>query len=532
MNKPDSSAASTPESSRSQSSTVEPSARVQSAAVVAPSSQRSVARSDRVPAGVWIVAAAFVAIELAFSGRYGFQTDELYFIVAGHHLAFGYVDQPPLAPLLTRITDIFGVNPTAVRIVPALAGGATVVMAGKMAALFGGGRISRVLAALATACAPVLLGSDHIGNTTPLDLLAWTAVLLCVCMALLRDRPRWWLVAGVAAGLGLESDNLMMLLLIAIFVGIIVSAQRGVLRTAWPWLGSAIAAVIWAPNLIWLATHGWPELAMSAALHRENTSPADYAAAIPEQLLYAGILVSPLVVAGFVRLWRTSELRFIAIAATLVVAYVIAWIPGKGYYADGVLAPVLAAGAVAAEGWIRRGRRAGLRHGLLITAALAGLVIAVPLTLPLLPANRVHTLPAAAQQSNIGDSIGWPQLTAAVATQDTALTRAGERPTSIFTGYYPEAAALQLFGGHDHLPPAISGHNAYWMWGPGRASDHTVLVVDALSKLKPYFASCRLLTTYHAPYSVQNNWTDIQIGVCTRPVASWHTLWPHMKYYG
>jgi hypothetical protein len=500
---------------------------------IAASSQRTSACSDRVPAGVWLVAAAFVAIELAVSGRYGFMQDELYFIVAGHHLAFGYVDQPPLAPLLTRITDILGVNPTAIRIAPALAGGATVVMAGKMAGLFGGGRTSRVLAALAIACAPVLLGSDHVANTTPLDLLAWTAVLLCVCLALLRDQPRWWLLAGAAAGLGLESDNQLILLLIVIFVGILFSAQRGVLRTAWPWLGSAIAAVIWAPNLIWQATNGWPQLAMAAALHHENTSPGDYAGAIPEQLLYAGLLVTPLLVAGFVRLWRTQELRFIAIATALILVYFIAWVPGKPYYTDGMLAPVLAAGAVAAEAWIRRGRRTRLRRNLLIAAPLVGLVLIMPLILPLAPVTDVHSLPATVQQSSqVGDAVGWPQLTATVAAEDAALTHAGERPTSIFTGYYGEAGALDVLGTHDHLPPVLSRQNAYWMWGPGRASDHTVLVVDALSQLRPYFASCRLLTTYHAPYGVQNDWTDIQIGACTGPVASWPTLWPRLKYYG
>ena len=244
----------------------------------------SVSRSDRVPVLVWVIAAIFVAVELAVSGRYGFQQDELYFIVAGHHLAFGYVDQPPLAPLLTRITGILGVSPTAIRIIPALAGGAIVIMAARLAALFGAGRFGRVLAALTTACAPVVIGAVHVGNTTPLDLLAWAAVLLCVSTALLRHRPRWWLAAGAAAGVGLEADNLVVLLLIGLAVGLLVSDHRPVLRTRWPWLGAGIAAVIWAPNLIWQATHGWPQLAMSAALHRENTSPGDYAGGVPAQL--------------------------------------------------------------------------------------------------------------------------------------------------------------------------------------------------------------------------------------------------------
>ena len=501
-------------------------------AAAPPDAQPPALSSDRLPALVWVIAAVFVAVELAVSGRYGFQQDELYFLVAGHHLAFGYVDQPPLAPLLTRITDVLGVTPTAIRIVPALCGGAIVVMAARLAALFGAGRLGRVLTALVTACAPVLLGSVHVGNTTPLDLLAWAAVLVCVAAALLRHRPRWWLVAGAAAGVGLEADNLVILLLIALAAGLLFSAQRPVLRTRWPWLGAAIAAVIWAPNVIWQATHGWPQLAMSAALHRENTSAADYAAAVPGEIIYLGLVMAPLVVAGFVVLWRTAELRFLAIAASLVLLYVAAWVPGKVYYADGVALVVLAAGAGATERWIARARQPGRRLRPVVVASLVGVAVTLPLVLPVLPASAVHSLPASSQQSNVGDSIGWPQLTRAVAAQDAALVRAGEAPTSIFTGYYPEAAALAVYGGADRLPPVLSGHNAYWMWGPGQASDRTVLVVDALGRLRPYFASCRLLTTHNPPYQVQSDWTNIQIGVCTGPKAGWPALWPHLKLYG
>ena len=492
-----------------------------------------VSRADRVPVLAWVIGAVFVAVELAVSGRYGFQQDELYFIVAGHHLAFGYVDQPPLAPLLTRVTDIFGVNPTAIRILPALAGGAVVVGSARLAALFGAGRFGRILAALMMACTPVLLAATHIANTTSLALLTWTAVLICVTTALLRDRPRWWLGAGAVAGVGLENDNLLVLLLIGLGLGILLSQHRPVLRTRWPWLGAGLAAVIWAPNVIWLAAHGWPQLAMASALHQENNSAGDYVAGLPAQLIYLGLLVAPLVIAGFVILWRTAELRFIAVAATLVLVYVLVWIPGKVYYPDGVASAVLAAGALAAERWIARARRPRLRRGLVLAASLVGAAVILPYVLPLLPAADVHDLPTSVQQSApIGDSIGWPQLTRAVAAQDAALVRAGQRPTSIFTGYYGEAAALDVLGGQDHLPPVLSGHNAYWIWGPGQASDRTVLVVDALGQLKPYFASCRLLATFNPPDRVNNDWTDLQIGVCTGPVAGWPALWPHLKHYG
>jgi len=382
--------------------------------------------SDRVPSLAWLIAAAFVAVELAVSDRYGFQQDELYFIEAGRHLAFGYVDQPPLAPLLTRITGLLGVSPTAIRIVPALAGGAIVVAAARFAALFGAGRLGRVLAALATACAPVLLGSDHIANTTPLELLAWAVVLLCVATALLRHRPRWWLGAGAAAGAGLETNNLMVMLLAGVALGILVSGYRSALRTRWPWLGAGLAAVIWAPNVIWQATHGWPQLAMASALHQENSTVADYAGGLPAQVLYAGLLMAPLVIAGFIRLWRTPEVRFIAVTATLIVVYVLAWVPGKPYYADGVLPAVLAAGAVAAERWTARTRWPRTLRGIVLAAPVVGMAVLLPYTLPVLPVADLHTTHQA--NSTLGDTVGWPQLTAAVAGRTRTWCVRASRP--------------------------------------------------------------------------------------------------------
>jgi hypothetical protein len=486
---------------------------------------------DRVPRPVWLIAGAFTALLLAVSGLYGFQQDELYFLVASHHLAFGYVDQPPLAVLLARTTDIFGTNPTAIRIIPALAGGATVVIAARLAALFGAGRGGRVLAALGTACAGVLMGSDHTGNTTPYDLLAWAVVLLCVCTALLRDRPRWWLGAGAAAGLGVEDEYLITTLIGALIIGLLVtSAHRRVLATPWPWLGGLVALAIWAPNLVWQFANGWPQATMASALHQQNTSTADYIAGLPEQLLYAGLLGLPLAIAGFVRLYRHRELRFLAVAATLVVLYVLVWVPGKAYYTDGMLPAVIGAGSVSAERWLASAsdRRRRFRRGLVVAGVALTAIVVVPNALPVFPIAAVHKFPP---DKNVNDSIGWPQLTADVAAQDAALTREGHAPTSIYTGAYGEAAALLLYGGPDHLPPVISAHNSFYTWGPGTASDATVIVVDALGQVSPYFASCRQLAVYNPPDHVRSDWNNIPIGVCTGPVASWKTLWPHLKHY-
>jgi 4-amino-4-deoxy-L-arabinose transferase-like glycosyltransferase len=437
------------------------------------------------------------------------------------------VDQPPLAVLLARTTDIFGVNPTAIRILPALAGGAIIVIAARLAALFGARRAGQGLAALAIATAPVFLGATHIGNTTPYDLLAWAVILLCVTTALLRDRPRWWLGAGAAAGLGLENEYLVTTLIGALVAGILLtSAHRRVIATPWPWLGGLIALVIWAPNLAWQFANGWPQLTMANALHNQNITASDYIAGLPGQLTYAGILGVPLVIAGLIRLYRHPELRFLGIAATLVVAYVLAWVPGKVYYSDGMLPAVIAAGSVSAERWLARAPRP--RRGLIAVGAVLSILLVVPNTLPVLPIAVLHNVPP---DKTVNDSIGWPQLAAAVAAQDAALTRAGQAPTSIYTIAYAEDGALQLYGGPYHLPPVISAHNSFWTWGPGSASDARVLVVDGLQQLRPYFASCRPLAVFNPPDQVQSDWNDITIGVCTGPAASWQALWPHLKHY-
>ena len=486
--------------------------------------------SGGLPVPVWVIAAVFVAVELAVSGRYGFLQDELYFIEAGRHLAFGYVDQPPLAPLLSRVTDVLGVNPTAVRIVPALAGGAVVVIAARFAVLFGAGRFGRILAALLAACAPLVVALAHLGITGSPDFLAWAVVLLCVTTALRQDRPRWWLGAGLAAGIGLEDNNLMLLLLICLTVGIFCTGHRRVLGTGWPWLGAGIAAVIWAPNVAWQAAHGWPQLAMASELHQLNSSPAARLAGPVTILAFGGLLVIPLLVAGFVRLWRTPDLRFLAITSALLVVYVLAWIPGKTYYAEGTAPVLLASAAVAAESWIARGRRPGLRRRLVVAAPLVSIAISVQTILPVVPVAYLHDVPEL-DIVTTADTVGWPQLAGAVAAQDAALARAGQAPTSIFTGNYGEAGALDVLGTGDHLPPVLSGQNGYWIWGPARASDRTVLVVDALGWLRPYFARCRLLTTYNPPDHVPSDFTGLQIGVCTGPSAGWPELWPRLKHY-
>lgn len=473
----------------------------------------------------YLFAVLFLVVELVVADRYGFEQDELYFIADGHRPALGYVDQGPLSPLLAAATNWPGHGPFTVRILPALFGAAIVLASARTARIFGAGRLGQSTAALAAACSPVVIGAAHELTTTPLDLLCWALALMWIAEAVLRERPRLWLAAGAAVGVGLEDKDLILTLLVALGVALAATrAGRARLRTRWPWLALAVAFVLAAPNLIWQATHGWPLLTMSSALRAEHSSGSDYVNGLPAQLVYPGLLAIPLIVAGLARLLREEQTRFLGIGAIALAAYVVLSIPGRPYYDAGVLPLLLGAGAdlvERAKPWLRRTILIGIPVLTLLT---------LETLLPIQPIAAEHTIPGIAKvNSDLGDTIGWPQLADAVAADVARLTARGTVPTSIYAENYSEAAAITYYD--SGLPPVLSGHNQYWLWGPGNASDDTVLVVGGDDAVAPHFQSCTSVSVYQAPFSVDNDFTPISISLCTGPRGSWAVLWPGLRTY-
>src|SRR6202000_1547011 len=127
-----------------------------------------------------------------------------------------------------------------------------------------------------------------------------------------------------------------------------------------------------------------------SSLHHENSSGAAYLGGLPAQIIYGGLLTFPVLIAGVAGLWRTRELRSLALTVTIVAVYVLAWVPGKPYYTSGLLPAVLAAGWVAAERWSVRGRRPLGRRVLVVGAILLATVVELPTVLPVWPVRDLH----------------------------------------------------------------------------------------------------------------------------------------------
>jgi len=299
------------------------------------------------------VALGAVALELAVSGRYGYVRDELYFLAAGQHLAFGYVDQPALTPVLARVSAVLGGNSlVGLRVLPALALGAIVMLTAAMSRLLGAGRIGQMLAALAAAtCGEYLAAAHELTTTTP-DFLFWTVTLYLVTRLLASRDARWWLAIGGCVGVASEAKWNIGFLAVALLAGFLLTGARPLLRSRHLAVGGVIAAVLAAPDLIWQTVHGWPNMAVFSVLQMQaGHNRATYWLA---QIIFTGLALTPIWVAGLYWSLRSAQarpFRAVGIGCALVVLLQFV-LGGKPYYPGAAYTFLLAAGCVPVERWL------------------------------------------------------------------------------------------------------------------------------------------------------------------------------------
>jgi hypothetical protein len=348
------------------------------------------------------------AVLMALSDRYGFDRDELYFLDCARHLQASYVDQPVLAPLLAWVSlKLFGVSLPGLRVWPALAAWATVVVAGLTAREFGGTRRAQLLAAFGTAMATWLLSSDHLANTTPYALLAWAALALVVVRIGRTGDCRWWLAGGVVAGLGVADDHSEAFLAIAVVIGALLSGGRKMIWNGWFAAGAVIMLAFEVPDLWWQAQHGWATIPMTEALNRENGGLAQVGPWIFGQLGNTIVTLAGVPVIGLWCLWRSGRPLWRALAWAYGLLFVLfAFTAGaKGYYLAAAYVYLLAAGAVAIDRWLQA-RPGRLRNLMLVTAVLTA--VNLPGALPVLPAAGLARTFYKSNETQL-ETIGWPR---------------------------------------------------------------------------------------------------------------------------
>jgi Dolichyl-phosphate-mannose-protein mannosyltransferase len=478
---------------------------------------------------VFALAAAVATLLLLVSNRFGYTGDELYFLEAARHLAWGYADQPALLPLLTHGLDVvLGGSPVALRTPSALMAAADVVIAALITRELGGRRGAQVLAAAACALAPVTLQSGHIFITNTVDIfLASLSCWLLVRWIRLRD-DRLLLATAAVVAVELQVKYLAVAFWAVLFANALIFGPRKLLCRPKLWIGVLLVVVVSAPGLIWQAQHGWPQLAMSGVIAKEDADAgASGIRMVPAVLASAGILGIALLIHGLVRLAGSPHLRpyrFLGWTFVgLVVLYAVSG--GRGYYAASYLVLPWAAAAVDLQDRhpLRRARWRWWIGAPLVTLSVA----LIPQMLPLYPLSKL----ADTSDGVSLETVGWPEMADTVAGIYKALPAAERSNTVIMTDRYEQAAALDHYGPARGLPPVYSGHRAYWYFGrPADTTRHVIYVGADTDYLDRFFGTVRKVGEVDNGLAAPNMNQGMPIWWCDSPRQSWAALWPEFNH--
>ncbi|MEU8227648.1 glycosyltransferase family 39 protein [Kribbella sp. NPDC048915] len=464
------------------------------------------------------------AVLTALSGRYGYHRDELYFMVAGRHLSWGYVDQPPLTPFIARVsTAIFGDTVMGLRVFSTLSTVATIMVVALIAREFGSARRGQVLAAICTAVSGFVLAVGHLVSTATYDVLAWMLIALFAVKLLRTGDGRWWLALGVTAGIALENKYLVVLPVGALLVSLLIVGPRSVLRSWWLVVGVAVAGLLALPNVVWQFQHDWPQLTVASGISADDGTE-NRIMFVPLQILQLSPFLVPVWVAGFRRIWRQLPwARSVALAYPVLCVIVLAT-GGKAYYALPLLLVLVAAGCEPTLRWIDQHRRAALAA--LPLAAVSSAVF----TLPVLPASATDlVIPVNKEQ---GEQIGWPDFAASVASAWQTIPEAERSHATLLTGNYGEAGALARYGSAHGLPAPYSPHMSFWEWAtPPNTNTGPVLLVEQERTLgfESHFRDCAQVGTI--TNIVANDADGTALVLCSGPTEPWSALWPRLRRY-
>ena len=496
----------------------------------------------------WAVAAVAVLVQLLTDGRYGYFRDELYFIATSNHLAWGYVDFAPLAALILRVNRaLFGESLHALRLLPALAQGAQIVLTGLIARELGGRRFSVFLSGVCVLVAPVVLVMGGRYSMNVFEPLFWMGCIYFLLLAINRNQPKLLVWCGVLIGLGLENKHSTVFFLFALTVGIVATSERRLLKSKWLWIAVGIAFLICLPNLIWQYQHDFPTWVDLNNVRKtgKNTvlPPLRF---LQQQVLMlnpAGALVW-IAGLGFLLFHRAGK-RYRSLGVTyLAFLAVMMALDAKDYYLAPIYPMLFAAGGVYWEELIRR--RAGLRW---VRVAVPVLVVVMgamltPLVIPILPIAKVlpymetlgiklpHTETHYSQQlpQHFADEFGWPEMVASVADVYNAMPPEERAKTGILAGNYGEAGAIDFFGSRYGLPKSISANQNYYYWGPRDYTGESLILLQwDMDGAKRWCQSVDEGPTLDPQYGM--NEEHYTILVCHGLKVPLTSFWPKLKHW-
>lgn len=477
---------------------------------------------------------------------YGLFRDELYYIICGRHLAWGYVDLAPLAALQARVAEsLFGLHNQAMfRIFSALAGSARVFLTGTLAWSLGARRMAQGIAMIGVLLAPVYLTLDGVLAMNSFESLFWMICLLSVIQMVRGGTLHWWIAFGISGGLGVLNKPSIAFFLFGVLGGLLLTPERRILKSRWTIAAVVLIVGISMPFLVWQADRHWPMWDLLFKINHYNINgnlgPLAFLQAQIEMLNVVSLfLIIPgilwLLTAKFARNFRWIGLMYLGMLLVMVRAH------AKNYYVAPVYPILFAAGAVAYQEWFSTSPKT--RWLAPAVACLIGIwgAITLPLSIPVMPPHKtlayakgMHLLRKSdpTDQSPLpailADRLGWHHFVADVARVYASLPPAERAVTGIYCDNYGEASAINLYGPEYGLPIAVSGHQNYFFWGANGYTGKVLIMIGGTRKeLQKQFASVEKFQRSYNPLA--NHFSNRPIYLCRGERRSMSEDWSNWK---
>jgi hypothetical protein len=489
------------------------------------------------------------AAHMVVSGRYGYFVDELYYLACSHHLAWGYVDQPPLIAIITWLERVtLGDSLRALHFLPAVAAGLRVLLTGLIARELGARRFGMVLACVCVMVAPIYLGLDSLLTMNAFESLFWMGAALVALKIFSGASPKLWLLFGMICGIGLLNKHSMLFFGFGLFVGLVLTKQRRQFASPWIWLGGLIALLIFLPNLLWEIQRHFPtvELLRNVQKSGRNTEMGPLRFLEQQALMIFHPLTAPVWIAGLVELlrdregkgWRVLGITWMVIMTCMLTMH------GRMYYPAPAYPMLFAAGGLAIERWLTGVRSARwLKPGYITLLVVTGVLIAPFAYFPMLTVDQYiayarfwHFEPPRIETHRLGplpqlyaDQFGWKEMAQVVADAYQKLPLEERKSCAIFGQNYGQAGAIDFFGAKMGLPRAISGHQSYFYWGPrGYTGECMIVMGDRPERLHELFESVEFAGRADHPLSMPYEHFDVY--VCRKPkFGTLEKAWPQIK---
>lgn len=484
-----------------------------------------------------VIAGLFGLAHVLTNGQYGFHRDELQFLTDAQHLDWGFVPYPPLTSALVFVgLKTFGLSLVGLRLFSVVAQSVVILISGLMARDLGGSRQAQAFAAIAVGLSPAAMANATMFQYTSFDMLWWVLTAWSVIRLRRDDDPRWWVMIGLFAGLGLQTKYSIAFELAGVLAGVLLTDARRYLAGRWLWVGVGVALLVFAPNFIWLARHDFISYRFLESIHARDVNEGRAEGFLRDQfLINANLFAAPVWIAGLWGYFRTRRYRMLAwMYVTPLLLFML--LQGRFYYVSAAYPMLLAMGSLMSEHWLRT-----LHHAwrttiaVLIVSGVAAIgIYAAMIIMPITTHGSLRDF-ALKRNYDLREKVGWNDMVARVAAIRDALPAEKQVNLGIVVGNYGEQGAIALLGKAYGLPAPITAVNSGWLRGYPQIPPQTVIVLgSSRERADELFVDCRLAGHSGNAWDVVNEESrdHPDIFVCGPARKPWSKLWPLEPEFG